>query len=63
MARSAVAKRYMAECIALWLVSPIKRAVDNKAAKELLGRTSRIQLKMDGICKLYTPPSPYVLVR
>lgn len=50
-ARSAVAKRYMAQCTAVWLASNIKRAVDDKAAKELLGRSSRTQLKMDGICR------------
>lgn len=52
----------MAEYTALWLVSPIKRTVDDKAAKDLLGKSSRIQLKMDGLCKLCTPPSPHILV-
>lgn len=55
-ARSAVAKRYMAECTAVWLASPIKRAVDDKAAKELLGQSSRTQFKMDGTCKLSAAP-------
>lgn len=50
-ARSAVAKRYMAECSAIWIASPIKRAVDDKAATDLLGQSSRTQLKMDGMCK------------
>lgn len=64
-ARSAIAKRYMAECTAIWLASPIKRAVDDKAAKELLGQSSRTQLKMDGTCKLSPAPlyspSPFFL--
>lgn len=51
-ARSAVAERYMADCSAVWLVSPIKRAVDDKAAKDLLGQSFRTQLKMDGMCKI-----------
>lgn len=48
-ARSAVARRYMSQCNAFWLASNITRAVDDKAAKDLLGRSSRSQLKMDGI--------------
>jgi GTPase SAR1 family protein len=47
-ARSAVAERYMAECSALWIVSPITRAVSDKAAKQLLGSSFRQQLTMDG---------------
>lgn len=38
----------MAECTAVWVASRISRAVDDKAAKDLLGRSSRIQMKMDG---------------
>ncbi|POS69620.1 hypothetical protein DHEL01_v211986 [Diaporthe helianthi] len=48
-ARSAVASKYMAECTAVWVVAPIKRATDNKAAKELMGKSSRLQMKLDGI--------------
>lgn len=47
-ARSAVANKYMAECTSVWVVARITRAVDDKEAKNLLGRSSRIQMKMDG---------------
>lgn len=48
-ARSAVARKYMAECSAVWIVAPIKRAVDDEAARKLLGMSSRLQMKLDGI--------------
>lgn len=48
-ARSAVAKNYMAECSAVWVAAPIKRAVDDEAARKLLGMSSRLQMKLDGI--------------
>lgn len=47
-ARAAVAEKYMKQCTGLWIVSPINRAVDDKAAKNLLGSTFRRQLKYDG---------------
>ncbi|KAI4748386.1 hypothetical protein E4T50_01395 [Aureobasidium sp. EXF-12298] len=47
-ARAAVAEGYMKQCIGLWIVSPINRAVDDKAAKNLLGSAFRRQLKFDG---------------
>ncbi|RHZ58383.1 uncharacterized protein CDV56_104314 [Aspergillus thermomutatus] len=47
-ARSAVAEGYMKQCTGLWIVAPITRAVDDKAAKSLLGDTFKRQLKMDG---------------
>lgn len=47
-ARSAIANKYMAECTSVWVVARITRAVDDKEAKNLLGRSSRIQMKMDG---------------
>lgn len=47
-ARSAVANKYMAECTAVWVAARIARAADDKAAKDLLGRSSRIQMKLDG---------------
>lgn len=47
-ARSAVANKYMAECTAVWIAARIARAADDKAAKDLLGRSSRIQMKFDG---------------
>ncbi|KAG9597087.1 hypothetical protein KCU86_g8346, partial [Aureobasidium melanogenum] len=47
-ARAAVAEGYMKQCTGLWIVSPINRAVDDKAAKKLLGSAFRRQLKFDG---------------
>jgi Dynamin family len=47
-ARAAVAEGYMKQCTGLWIVAPITRAVDDKAAKSLLGETFKRQLKMDG---------------
>lgn len=47
-ARSAVAQGYMKQCTGLWIVAPINRAVDDKAAKTLLGDTFKRQLKYDG---------------
>ncbi len=38
----------MKECTGLWIVAPINRAVDDKAAKSLLGESFKRQLKMDG---------------
>ncbi|MCJ1479498.1 hypothetical protein MMC13_008184 [Lambiella insularis] len=47
-ARAAVAESYMKQCTGLWIVAPIIRAVDDKAAKNLLGESFKRQLKMDG---------------
>ncbi|KAF1918118.1 hypothetical protein BDU57DRAFT_528585 [Ampelomyces quisqualis] len=47
-ARAAVAQGYMKQCTGLWIVAPINRAVDDKAAKTLLGETFKRQLKYDG---------------
>jgi len=47
-ARAAVAESYIKECTGLWIVAPITRAVDDKAAKNLLGTTFKSQLKYDG---------------
>jgi len=47
-ARSAVAERYMKQCSGLWIVAPITRAVDDKAAKTLLGDSFKRQLQYDG---------------
>lgn len=47
-ARAAVADRYMKQCTGLWIVAPINRAVDDKAAKTLLGDSFKRQLKYDG---------------
>ncbi|KAF2744553.1 hypothetical protein M011DRAFT_479853 [Sporormia fimetaria CBS 119925] len=47
-ARSAVAQGYMKQCTGLWIVAPITRAVDDKAAKTLMGDSFKRQLKYDG---------------
>ncbi len=47
-ARAMVAEGYMKQCTGLWIVAPINRAVDDKAAKSLLGQSFKRQLKMDG---------------
>jgi hypothetical protein len=47
-ARAAVAGNYMKQCTGLWIVAPITRAVDDKAAKNLLGDSFKRQLKYDG---------------
>ena len=47
-ARAAVAEGYMKQCTGLWIVAPITRAVDDKAAQKLLGDTFKRQLKFDG---------------
>lgn len=47
-ARAAVAQGYIKQCTGLWIVAPITRAVDDKAAKTLLGDSFRMQLKYDG---------------
>lgn len=48
-ARAAVATKYMTESMAVWVTAPIKRAADNKVAKELMGKSSRLQMKLDGM--------------
>lgn len=47
-ARAAVAQGYIKQCTGLWIVAPITRAVDDKAAKTLLGDSFKMQLKYDG---------------
>ncbi|KAL8853713.1 MAG: hypothetical protein Q9221_001524 [Calogaya cf. arnoldii] len=41
-ARAAVAEGYMKQCTGLWIVAPINRAVDDKAAKSLLGESFKM---------------------
>ncbi|XP_014558036.1 hypothetical protein COCVIDRAFT_14750 [Bipolaris victoriae FI3] len=48
VARAAVAQGYIKQCTGLWIVAPINRAVDDKAAKTLLGDSFKRQLKYDG---------------
>ena len=47
-ARSAIAEEYIKQCNGLWIIAPITRAVDDKAAKLLLSGSFKRQLKMDG---------------
>lgn len=47
-ARNAIAANYMKNLDAIWVVADIVRAVDDKIATELLGRSFKRQLKMDG---------------
>ncbi|KAG9082296.1 hypothetical protein FRC06_005133, partial [Ceratobasidium sp. 370] len=44
LARSSIAKEYMKKCDRIWIVAPITRAVDDKAAKDLLGEAFKTQL-------------------
>ena len=43
-----MAQRYLKQCTGVWVVAAINRAVDDKAAKTLLGESFRRQLKYDG---------------
>lgn len=47
-ARAKVAENYLKSTTGLWIVAPINRAVDDKAAKTLLGESFKKQLQMDG---------------
>jgi len=47
-ARAKVAESYLRNCNLIWIVAPIKRAVDDGTAKELLGEQFRRRLLMDG---------------
>jgi Dynamin family len=48
VARAKVAEKYLQKCNKIWIVSPIKRAVDDKTAKDLLGEEFKRRLLMDG---------------
>ncbi|EPE10307.1 hypothetical protein F503_05402 [Ophiostoma piceae UAMH 11346] len=48
LARDAVAEGYLSQCAALWIISPITRAVDDKEARALLDRSFKRQLVLDG---------------
>ncbi|QDS73746.1 hypothetical protein FKW77_004922 [Venturia effusa] len=48
-ARGAVAESYMKQCSGLWVVAPINRAVNDKAAKDLMGDQFKRQMKFDGM--------------
>ncbi|KAF3769892.1 hypothetical protein M406DRAFT_249014 [Cryphonectria parasitica EP155] len=46
-ARCSVAEDYLSEANGIFVVAPIQRAVDNKSAKDLLGKSFRTQILMD----------------
>lgn len=48
-ARAAVAASYLKQCTGLWVVAPITRAVNDKAAKKLMGDQFKRQMKFDGM--------------
>uniref|UniRef100_A0A7S1BLA9 Uncharacterized protein n=1 Tax=Corethron hystrix TaxID=216773 RepID=A0A7S1BLA9_9STRA len=48
VARSKVSENYIKNCNKIWVVAPIKRAVDDGTAKELLGEQFKRRLLMDG---------------
>lgn len=47
-ARAAVAENYIKVCNGLWITADIQRAINAKAAKQLLGDSFKRQLKYDG---------------
>ena len=47
-ARAKVSEQYLQNCNQIWVVAPIKRAVDDGTAKELLGEQFKRRLLMDG---------------
>ncbi|KAE8844038.1 hypothetical protein HRS9122_05141 [Pyrenophora teres f. teres] len=47
-ARATVAQGYIKQCTGLWIVAPINRAVDDKAAKTFIDDSFKRQLKYDG---------------
>jgi hypothetical protein len=47
-ARANVAATYLQNCSCLWIVAPIKRAVDDGTAKDLLGEQFKRRLYLDG---------------
>jgi len=62
--------QYLKSCDAVWIVSRIQRAVDDKTARELLGKHFRRQLLMDGhygsvsfICSNTDILSPSAIIR
>ena len=47
-ARAQVAEAYLEKCSNIWIVAPIKRAVDDGTAKDLMGAQFKRRLLMDG---------------
>ena len=48
-ARAAVASNHLRQCTALWIVTPIIRAVDDKTAQTLLDKSIKRQLQFEGL--------------
>jgi len=48
VARARVSESYLQNCHQIWVVAPIKRAVDDGTAKELMGEQFKRRLLMDG---------------
>lgn len=47
-ARAAIASKYIEKCHGIWIVASIQRAVDDKSAQNLLGRSFKQQMQLDG---------------
>ncbi|KAI0010153.1 hypothetical protein F4779DRAFT_578938 [Xylariaceae sp. FL0662B] len=47
-ARAAIANKYIEKCDSVWVVAAITRAINDKAAKKLLGQSFKQQLQYDG---------------
>jgi hypothetical protein len=47
-ARARVAEQYLQNCSQIWIVTPIRRAVDDGTAKDLMGEQFKRRLLMDG---------------
>lgn len=47
-ARVAVAAKYIERCTSIFVVAPIKRAVNDKLAQNLLGESFKLQMKLNG---------------
>ncbi|GCB80329.1 hypothetical protein scyTo_0017148, partial [Scyliorhinus torazame] len=47
-ARNNIAKEYLTNCDAVWIVANVTRAIDDKTAKDMLDESLRRQLLMDG---------------
>lgn len=47
-ARAKIADAYLQNCSKIWIVAPIKRVVNDKMAKDLLGDSFKKQLLLDG---------------
>lgn len=47
-ARDSVSAEYLKKCDAIWVVSKISRAIDDKTGQNLLGESFKQQIKLDG---------------